>query len=152
MITGHEHDLPALRGRRDAEAVSLALDDERRDLDRVELGETAHRSRAAAPLRRHEREGEAEDAGRAGRLGRATGHPRARGAAAGDEREPVKRAPSRSCATTAVHAVSSWCAGAWLRRPATRYGCSTSATLTRSARAASVAATRSGAVTPPPAP
>ena len=50
-----------------------------------------------------------------------------------DDRPPVTsgspaRAPSRSSATTAVHAASSCAAGAGERRPATRYGCSTSAT------------------------
>src|SRR3954447_26176216 len=63
-----------------------------------------------------------------------------------------RSASSRSCVTTAVHAESSCCAGAGLRRPATREGCSTSATLTCTNRAASVAASRSGASTPPPAP
>ena len=40
--------------------------------------------------------------------------------------------------------MSSWFAGAGLRRPATRYGCSTSTTLTPASSAASFAATRSG--------
>ena len=72
-------------------------------------------------------EGEAEDADRAGRGGGAEA------TRAPDDRPPATRgnplsAPSRRCSTTASHAVSSWCAGAGERRPATRYGCSTSAT------------------------
>src|SRR6266498_297801 len=60
--------------------------------------------------------------------------------------------PARRSSTTASHATSSRRAGAGERRPATRYGCSTSTTLILSARATPVTATRSGAVTPPPAP
>ena len=52
-----------------------------------------------------------------------------------DERPPATSgspasAPRAGASTTAIHAASSWCAGAGVRRPATRYGCSTSATAT----------------------
>ena len=59
---------------------------------------------------------------------------------------------SRRSSTTAVHAASSCFAGAGERRPATRYGCSTRATVRPSASAASRAVTRSRDSTPPPAP
>src|SRR5204862_408393 len=52
----------------------------------------------------------------------------------------------------ALHYVASRGAGGGDRRPATRYGCSTSATPMPFARAAPAAAARSRACTPPPAP
>ena len=111
------HHLALRPGRRDPERVARALDDEHRDGDGLELGQAARR--VARASRRPEREREAEDARGAGGRGRAAGDPRARGAAAGDDRQPSSRS-ARSCSRTAVQAASSWWAGAGERRPATR--------------------------------
>ena len=75
--------------RRHPERVVLALDDERRDADGVELGQAA--------LLRPARGGgsgerEAEHADRAGRRSGAAGDARAGGAAAGDERQAAELA------------------------------------------------------------
>ena len=60
VVTRHPDYLPARCGGRNPERVSLALDDEHRDADELELRETAHRRRARPPARRLQREGEAQ--------------------------------------------------------------------------------------------
>ena len=87
MVAGHAGDRAQRAFGRHAEGVALALDDERRDLDGVQLRESAFRGLARLASRRLEREGEAENGDRP-ELGRgATGDARAEGAAADDERE-----------------------------------------------------------------
>jgi hypothetical protein len=68
-------------GRRDSEAIALALDDECRHGHRVQLGEAALR-RLARAARRLEREREAKDCDCAGRLDRPAGDPGAERATA----------------------------------------------------------------------
>src|SRR6185503_15828404 len=65
VVAAHHRDGAPRGGGRYAEPVVLALDDERGDGDRVELGQPALRS-ARTPWR-DEREGEAENACGAGR-------------------------------------------------------------------------------------
>ena len=136
--------------RRHPERVALALHDERRDLNRVQLRQSALGG-IVALAGRMQWEGEAQDATAptSAEVRQATRAPA--------DRPPVmigspSSASSRNCSRTAVQAASSWRAGAGLRRPATRYGCSTSATVCPAEFAASAAATMSGAFTPPPAP
>ena len=62
MVPAHLDDPPPSAGRRDAERVAGALDDEDRDLHGLELLEPARPLRARAAARRPEREREAENA------------------------------------------------------------------------------------------
>jgi predicted GNAT family acetyltransferase len=89
MRSGDEHDLAVRAGRRAAEGVALALDDERRHRDAVELGQ----ARLLRLPRRVEREREAEDAGCADGRGGPARDARARRTAPGDERQPAQLAP-----------------------------------------------------------
>jgi hypothetical protein len=89
VVPRYDGDLPPGCGGRQAERVGLALDDQHRNLDAVELVEPA----LLRPPRRVLGEGEAEDAGRArGRRGPAR-HAGARRPAAGDERKPGELLP-----------------------------------------------------------
>ena len=114
MVAAYNDHLAVAGGLRAAEAVVLALDDERRHVGAVELvldvtsrcGATSGKARQSTP---------AEPVAAAVR--QATRAP--------DERPPVTSAnpasaSPRSCSTTAVHAASRWWAGAGDRRPATR--------------------------------
>ena len=100
-------------------------------------------------------------AGAAGRRARPLRRRRRRGAVRQATRAPLLRPPTtsapprdrqRSATTTATNAASSRGAGPGARRPLTRYGCSTLATVQPAATSAAVTATRSGASIPPPAP
>ena len=116
VVARHEHDRAQARGWRDPERVALALDDEERHRDRIELRQPARSVRSA---RRPEWEREAEHAGGFSRRGGAAGDPRTRRPAAGEERQAVQ-GTGASCSTTEIQAASSWAAGAGERRPATR--------------------------------
>ena len=142
----------AVRGcRRHAELVPLTLHDERRNRDlrraRVDgsvapassgaavAGGTRGRARATAPV--------------VSAVRHATRAPR--------DRPPTtsgkpRSSPSRRCSTTAVQAASSWRAGAGERRPGDAVGLLDERDAEPFRARSSVAATRSGAVTPPPAP
>jgi len=93
VVALHAHDLAVRGGRRDAERITRALDDQSRDRHLIEFGETAHRCRSRRDSARGlQREGEAEHSDRARRLGGAAGHPRARGATADDEWQTTEEA------------------------------------------------------------
>ena len=147
VIPRHFDNIAVGAGWRDSERVALALDDERRDVDRVELGQATLRWLARTP-RWMERERQAEDCDGGGRLRGAAGDTGAERAAADNQLEVSQLL----CSEMLIQAASSCAARAGERRPATRYGCSTSATLIPAARAARDAAARSGASIPPPAP
>ena len=87
MVAGHGDDLARRAGGRHPERIARPLDHERRDGDRVELGQ----SRLLRAARRMDREGEAEHAGGAGLRRGAAGHARARRAPAGHERQVGQR-------------------------------------------------------------
>ena len=150
MVASNDHDGPAGSRRRDSEAIALrpgprALG--RRPQRAPVADSSASRSAGAA------RVGTRDRGRRRRRLpvrcGTRPGLPRS----GRRRRARARRGGSRSRAsTTAVQAASSWAAGAGERRPATRYGCSTSATVRPVSSATSRAVTRSGASTPPPAP
>jgi hypothetical protein len=74
VIARHRHDSPQRRARRYAERVALALHDEGRHPDRIELGEPARRGRSTGAPRRNEREREAEYARCARRFSGAARH------------------------------------------------------------------------------
>jgi len=85
MVASHEDDRSRVRVGRDAEAVVLALYDERRDLDSVELGQAARRGGGGPrPPWRAQWEREAENTGRCEHIGGSTGNPRA-GRSASDD-------------------------------------------------------------------
>src|SRR5213078_1239025 len=75
VIAGHLGNRPVRGRRRHPERITLALDDERRDRDRVELGQPAWGWIAGAA--RLQGEGQAEDGDAARRLEAAAGHARA---------------------------------------------------------------------------
>jgi hypothetical protein len=78
----HDRAIRALR--RHTERVALALDDERRHLDRIELREAT----LLWAARRVERKGEAQDGDRIGLSGGATRDPRAQRPTTGQNRQP----------------------------------------------------------------
>lgn len=82
MVARHEHDAAIRCLGRNPERIAFALDDERRDADRIELGQPAPRART----RRLEGEGKTEDRGGTGRTRSAACHAGTRRAAADDER------------------------------------------------------------------
>ena len=129
---GPDREVVVIRSRgRVPEAVVLSLDDQHRDARGLELGQPGL-ALGAGPRR----------AGAAGRRGRARRSRRwrrpcrrQRGTRRREQRQAgEKLGPSRSCSAMAVQAASSRCAAAAERRPATRWGCSISATLTCCAR------------------
>ena len=139
-------------GRSGIRLIGLALDDKHGHGDRIELVE-AVRTRSPDAVRPGGWSGKARQstptAPVSADMRQATRAP--------DERPPQmsgrpRNDSIRSRSIAAHHAASSCLAGAGERLPATRYGCSTSATEIASASATSRAATRSRAVTPPPAP
>lgn len=81
---------PVGRGRRHAERVALALDDERGDGDGVELGQPGLQRRVRPAARRVQREGQAENRGGARRRGGPAGHPCPRRPAAADVRQAAQ--------------------------------------------------------------
>ena len=90
MVPRNADDRSARAVRRHPERVALALHDERRDLNRVQLGQPALGG-IVALAGRMQWEGEAQDGDCADVRGRATGNPGAGGAAAGDDRKPAQR-------------------------------------------------------------
>ena len=106
--------------RRHAERVAFALDDERRDRDRVQLREAALRGLARLSLWRPEREGETEDGRRAER-GRQCDTPPARRASVRRRRAGGRPARSRAGARRRPsRRRRAALADAGERRPATR--------------------------------
>jgi hypothetical protein len=89
-MVARDLDDPAIRAlRRHAEPVALALHDEHRDLDRLQLGQAALRWFIPSP-RRQERKGETEDRLAAGLLHRATCDPCSEGAPSYDQRQALE--------------------------------------------------------------
>ena len=122
-----------------------------RHLDGVELGEPA--LGGFPPARRGGTSGNARQSTPAAPVASAVRH----ATRAPDERPPATSGESpstsaRNCSTTAIHAASSWCAGAGLFAPPRGTAARRARRRTPSASAASVAAARSRDCTPPPAP
>jgi len=86
MRAGNEHDVAVRAGGRDPERVASALNDERPELDGVELVE----ARLLRLPRRVNRKGEAEDGSRAQLSGGAAGDAGAKRAPADDQRQVGK--------------------------------------------------------------
>ncbi len=119
VVALHGDDVALRARRRHAERVAYALHDERGNGERSELREPRRRGGLTLPARRPQGKREAEDA--AARVAAAV----RQATRAPDERPPATSGPPPSstrisCSTIAIHAVSSWCAGAGERRPATR--------------------------------
>ena len=100
----------------------LTLHDQRRDRHRIELGQAALAADRSGPARRQQGKRKAQDPDRAGlppTVRQATRAPR--------DRPPTtsgrpRSSPSRRWSTTAVHAASSWRAGAGERAPGDAVG------------------------------
>jgi hypothetical protein len=90
VVAPHSHHGAERPGRRDPELVSLALHDQSRDGQSIELGQTALGRLSTGSSRRQQGEGEAQHSDGADRLRRPTGHARAQRATADDERQVLQ--------------------------------------------------------------
>ena len=150
VIATHLHHLASRTRRRHAEPIAFALNDQGRHCHHVELGQAALR-RLAGASGRFEGESETEHGDSAGRRRGTASDAGTQRTTANDEWQAVELDGEKALEDGDPRGVE-LCALAGDRRPATRYGCSTSATAKPSASAAFVAATRSGASIPPAAP
>ena len=94
VIARHLGNRPIRGWRRHTERITLALNDERRDRDRVELGQPA-RGWIAGAAARLQGKGQAEDGDAARRLEAAAGHARAERPPTDDQGRPVELVRSR---------------------------------------------------------
>ena len=92
MVTPHPDDGSPCRGGWHPERVPLALNDERRDLHMLELGEPARWRGARCPARRLQREGEAQHRDGAGSVRGTAGNPGSERPTTDDQPQPAQLA------------------------------------------------------------